>query len=118
MDGGKRRWNILAVKERGMRWSPEMDGWRRFPSLAVDLHHPKGICVQWDSWPPQICGMMSFRDKSPGIYFPVLRAVVHTNQAGLQVTDISFARCMVSGQPRLLLPAEWCGPRFCPCHDS
>lgn len=40
--GGDWRWGILAVKENGVAWSPNMGGWQRFPNLAVDPNPLEG----------------------------------------------------------------------------
>lgn len=52
MDGGERRWKILAVKESGVTWSPKLGGWQRFPNLAVDPNALKGE----ECWIPGLPG--------------------------------------------------------------
>lgn len=85
--GGDWRWGILAVKENGVAWSPNMGGWQRFPNLAVDPNPLEGIRVWLDSRPLQICGLMLFKDKAQESISekPILRAVVPTKQEDLPV---------------------------------
>lgn len=78
----------------------------------MDPNHHKGLCIQLDSWPPQICEMLFFKDKAQESISkkPRLRAGVRANQADLQVNHINFVWWIVFCQSGLLLWAGWCGP--------